>query len=360
MANIVIYPKNIYSKPKYDLQKRNIIKNPKINTMYSESKSESSSINKEFGLLNFTSGEEVKTVTIKNQLGLTTYLRNYENNDTEIYRKLYYEDKSAYPYGYFTYAIVKCTLYPNGDDFIFGNNNIKLEGNINSVVYDWRGTGTNDTTTYRDRPLIAFYKDIDIDNLVLTKNNVEDYFYVDANNEPYTHSFAYTYKKQGDKLEIYFIMKALEAYEYSNNTGSTDYYTRLINLNISNYNLFTIKYVSIKYDNINSDYTLESNEFVTEQIGQQILEQVYNKYKNGRKSVTLSVYADNYYDENGNIVYDKTKGEIIRNGDIIKLYEYKNNGYKVVGGENVRYKVTSSEFEYKGQPIIHLELLEEK
>ncbi len=338
MANIVIYPKNIYSKPKYDLQKRNIIKNPDIDYKLLLRDSLDYTQSSDFEILNNNRlGTELQT-PLGNQ---KWYLNNYEDNNVIPYRHFYFTYGSLY----YNYVIAKWNIAIDNDLFLEANNDLTIEGDKKTLTL----------SSYIGGKLVGFYSDFDIDNLEITYANKNNFYNYDESTQEGT--FAFTYKNFVDHIEVYMIL----GLTFTNITLSTQEVNYGFNFSISkiitfNYNSYNIKY----NNNINSDYTLKSNEFVTEKIGQQILEQVYNKYKNGRKSVTLSVYADNYYDENGNIVYDKTKGEIIRNGDIIKLYEYKNNGYKVVGGENVRYKVTSSEFEYKGQPIIHLELLEEK
>lgn len=339
MANIVIYPKNIYSKPKYNLLKNNIIKNPE--TEYSTGlvlDNVDYVKETEVQILN-TDGNGTKVSMFS---PTNYYLNNYEENGVIPYRSFNF----VYNNTYYTYAIVKWSISTDDNDtFIRLLQRVEMSATINSVTGGGPRTGN----------ITGFYKNFNIDELELTFANRNEYYTYDSTTNEGTYAF--TYINYTDHIDVYMVLGLVISYANKNDEEIKFKFVFKAGGLIQ----YKVNYINIKYNNsINSDYTLDTNELISYNVARTILNNVVKKYKEGRKSVTLSVYADNYYDENGVLIYDKTNGDLIRNGDIIKLYEYRNGGYTIVGGNTVRYKVTSSEFEYKGQPIIHLELLEEK
>lgn len=339
MANIVIYPKNIYSKPKYALTKNNIIKNPQIDYGRLVTNNLNYTTSSDFTVLNPNADGTLITTPIAGQ---TWYLNDYEDNGVIPYRHFYFKNGENL---YYNYAIIKWTITSDDNSFFSVNKKVSIEGDKKTLL----------PSSFIGGKLVGFYKEFDIDELEITYANRNEYYTFDSNTNEGT--FAFKYINYNDHIDFYMVL----GLTYSNTSYSNEEINYGFNFTISNIITSGNKYINDKYDNsINSDYTLDTNELISYNVARTILNNVVKKYKEGRKSVTVSVYADNYYDENGVLIYDKTNGDLVRNGDIIKLYEYRNGGYTIVGGNTVRYKVTSSEFEYKGQPIIHLELLEEK
>lgn len=373
MANIVIYPKNIYSKPKYNLIKNNIIKNP-TTSYYDLIYNGESNINYNEEYLPLTYISTISNIytpisTIYHNLkyfvgGIKTWeiYNIIEGSIRETKENI--DDNEVV--NYYSYVILRKTIKAQTKQIFHKITSSNLFGNLKRTI-----NFINTTWDPAEFNLKFFYKDFNPDDisLFLPINNHENYWFFDGKN----YNSAYTIISKSQELEIYCIVCAnnskVEYQGTSNNINESaidinyDYIFSDFNINldlkvsIDEYKL--INNLQLKNE-LKNDYNVEYNIFFDRSLALSILNAIVVKYENGRKSVTLSVYADNYYDENGVLIYDKTNGDLIRNGDIIKLYEYRNGGYTIVGGNTVRYKVTSSEFEYKGQPIIHLELLEEK
>lgn len=369
MANIVIYPKNIYSKPKYNLLKNNIIKSASIN--YSElifnGKNERSYTNENVPIAQLNEYPNLTTI-ISEKYHNSNY-RAIGTSDWSIYAIYDFHIRQAKEYeadndkvDYYSYVALKKTIKTDTKELFGLLNEFTMNGTLKQKQFF---ASTSLATTNRN--IEFFYTEtFDPDNFDTI--NHESFWYMDASG---TYHSAMVANCDGTKINVYCLVRgSWSKVEYQGTTDEIDttatdtnfdliYNDYILNLT-SKINSYKFESQEISVGEGTTAYTVSSNEFISKSIARTILNNVVNKYGKGRKTVTVSVYADNYYNEDGVLVYDKTNGDLIRNGDIIKLYEYRNGGYTIVGGNTVRYKVTSSEFEYKGQPIIHLELLEEK
>ncbi len=80
---------------------------------------------------------------------------------------------------------------------------------------------------------------------------------------------------------------------------------------------------------------------------------ILNYYKNVRQTIDAKIILADYYDEDNNLVINKTNGDIIDIGDIVRFVDNKNGLYA-----NKSFQVTSSEFVYSGVPAINIKAKE--
>lgn len=373
MASVVVYPKNIYSKPKYALLKNNIIKNPSVN--YYQSISEKQEYN--------NNSQIITTTNEANEYELITEIANefhnkhfylYFDTSWEVYDLIKYTIKDSVNntnndrLSYYSYVILKKEIITNNLDGI-GNNNSFISG---SGTFNLEQYFINTNWVLTDKKINFFYKSFDPDNIGLftPEANHKNFWYEDAGG---TYQSAFTYRKNSNgMLEMFCVIQyAFSRIEYVGNstqinTSATDmnYDSIIQDLDISiNLNLDIVKFESrelIKDDKLKSDYQLNYNEIFSLPIANNLLNNIYNKYNSGRRKIDVTVYLDNYYDENSNLIYSKDLGQTIQVGDEIILYDYRNGKFAIVGGEDLRYLVSSKEIEYQGQVLIHLTLIEKK
>lgn len=77
-------------------------------------------------------------------------------------------------------------------------------------------------------------------------------------------------------------------------------------------------------------------------------QKILNNYKNGKLTFESQIVSCNLFDENGNLVIDKDKGEIPQVGDEISFSGIKDKSYV----KNKKFILTSVEFGYNGVPKI--------
>ena len=93
-----------------------------------------------------------------------------------------------------------------------------------------------------------------------------------------------------------------------------------------------------------------------------IANNIVSDYSMGINTLNLSVACLNYYDNNGILVKDWSKGEILQVGDIVQV-DKDNNGTSAVtyaSGEPMRFRITGRTFRKQGVPMLDLELQEVK
>lgn len=93
-----------------------------------------------------------------------------------------------------------------------------------------------------------------------------------------------------------------------------------------------------------------------------ITNNIKDDYKNGIADATITVTCSNYYDINGNLVKDWSKGEIIQVGDIVRVdKDNEGNSASSYADKTPRlWRVTGRTFRKQGVPLIDLELQEIK
>lgn len=116
----------------------------------------------------------------------------------------------------------------------------------------------------------------------------------------------------------------------------------------------------INNSNGNKTYKIVDNNFMdTETKYSSLAITYYNAnliakyYKKNRMTIDATLVIADYYDENGNLVVNKTNGEIIEVGNEIKFITNKNNLLN-----NKSFKVVSSEFDYNGVPKLKIKCKE--
>lgn len=112
---------------------------------------------------------------------------------------------------------------------------------------------------------------------------------------------------------------------------------------------------------IDSDLVQKDALYKNSQSIQNLLAQNLNEdYRLGINTATLSVACLNYYDTNGTLVKDWSKGEILQVGDIVQV-DKDNNGTSAItygSGEPMRFRITGRTFRKVGVPMLDLELQE--
>lgn len=111
----------------------------------------------------------------------------------------------------------------------------------------------------------------------------------------------------------------------------------------------------------NTTNFLESPLFI-KKISYLIRDNIIDDYKNGIADATITVSCSNYYDINGNLVKDWSKGEIIQVGDIVRVdKDNEGNSASSYADKTPRlWRVTGRTFRKQGVPLIDLELQEIK
>lgn len=373
MARVVVYPKNIFSKPRYSLLKNNIIKNPSVN-YYKAVSSKQEYSNKSLVRTTTTQNNENELSTIIANKFFNKYYYLYNDISWNVYDYIQSSIRDNIPIGdnqkvsYYSYVILKSEIKPNNLEG-FGMNNSFIEGN---ATFNLEQFFVNENWTLTNKKIEFFYKDFDPDNISLFVpiNNHESFWYMDHGG---TYHSAFTFRKNSNgSIDLFCVIQcAFSRIEYIGstnqiNTSASDinYDSIIHDLDISiKMNLDVIKFELKelkKFDNIKVDYTVNNNEIFSLPIANNLLNNIYNKYNNGRRKIDVSLYLDNYYDENSILIYNKDLGQTIQVGDEITLYDYRNGKFAIVGGEDIKHIVSSKEIEYQGQPIIHLTLIEKK
>lgn len=378
---IVIKPQNIIGKPQYSIIKNNIYKNPQINyNLGFNYKNEPL----EFTINLFTTdknigGNYVPFYKPKNRDGngdLTGgtpqvydegyyYNINSKENDVEIlYVKenvletLFFAQTIVHNNVYFRKKISESNKYYDLADF-----------NQKIVYVDYKDYVREylvNTLKWKEDNVIENQNDV-LDTLSL-KDELDDYDYVINNINNLTNSFKLV-QENGD-LYFYVVMPTMTYfYDYTGTAGIYKFVNRMsenIRFKFENGTYFSSSgNQTLVYDNSKqSDYTISSNELINKDIASNILQNVYDNYNKGLRSVNLTCFIDNYYDINGNLVYNKNGNDILKVGDIVIPYELKGNKEFAVGtlglGNPIKFKITSCELEYKGSNKLHLEMIEYK
>lgn len=116
------------------------------------------------------------------------------------------------------------------------------------------------------------------------------------------------------------------------------------------------------FDDISEDLELGSNELIDEDKAITNLQNTYQEWKDGKKTLNFTCYKGNYYDTNGNLVYNSSSGDTIKVGDTIIPYINVGGIEKPIGNVDddtpIEYVVTSSEIEYNGNTKLHLSVVE--
>lgn len=140
---------------------------------------------------------------------------------------------------------------------------------------------------------------------------------------------------------------------------------------VYNINSLTLKYkqytqevndTDMEYDvEISNNELLQTNtKYNDVPISEIIKKNILNDYKNGILTANTSVACLNYYDTNGTLVKDWSKGEILQVGDIVQV-DKDNNGTSAItygSGEPMRFRITGRTFRKVGVPMLDLELQE--
>lgn len=378
---IVIKPSNIIGKPTYSLIKNNIYKNPQIDYNLGFNYKDEPL---EFTINLFTNDENVGGDYVpfyrpknKDNNGDFTggtpevynegyyYNINSKENDVEI---LYVKENKLETL-FFTSSLV--------------HNNVYFKKKISDINKYYDLPYFNQKIVYVDyknyirKYLVDFLK-WDKENEIETQNDIsftlslnnelDDYNYVINNINNLTNTFKLV-EENGD-LYFYVVMPTMTYfYDYTGTVGIYKFVNRMsenIRFKFANGTYYSSSGTNtMKYDNTKeSDYTLSSNELINENIAKELLQNVYSKYHNGLRSVNLSCFIDNYYDTEGNLVYNKNGNDIFKVGDIVIPYELKANKEYAVGtlgySSPIKFKITSCELEYKGSNKMHLEMIEYK
>ena len=147
-----------------------------------------------------------------------------------------------------------------------------------------------------------------------------------------------------------FFVAFLETIQLASNTNTV---IRLID----NYSMsFSVK--NISYINVNkienADIEIKSNELLQNDTlykGKRIIDiiqdNILNDYSNGVKTGNLTISCSDYFNLDGTLAKDWSKGEVLRVGDLLK-----------VDKDNTIWRVTGRNFRKVGVPMIDLELQE--
>jgi hypothetical protein len=107
--------------------------------------------------------------------------------------------------------------------------------------------------------------------------------------------------------------------------------------------------VSVAGSHLLSDKTTLGQLKISDEISKDIL----LDYSNGIKTAKLTIVPVEYYTTIGEKAVDGYIGELIQVGDIVEVEGQKNKN-----GELIKWRVTSSNFKYDGEPLQELELME--
>lgn len=393
MSNtIVIQTRNQFTRPQYKMIKDNIIANPNIRyNMGTTRKPVDSalSVNAFTTDYNLSQGSsKFQTKYSSKELGLTDALVFLNEENGSVYNRLSTSAESielVSSIGDYRYTMCKYKIVYSSDDFIDSFNNLKI--NITDDKYVRKAIHISipsqvivDPTT--GAPIIIYIKTtyFDSDNTITpfehTQDSSESTNGYRMSNKDFEQDINYIgrYYCEVDKegkltlyislLTYYLVEVETDAYDtnYDNNPRRVENHFLSYSIQLNN-NVFTDSGYDVKnYTQGRSDYTLESNELVSNENANKILEKVYNQYRNGKRVVTLVVFKDNYYDTNGNLVYNKDSGDTIKVGDYVYINEIKNGREVSLGtlgiGEPIKFLVTSSEISYTGGIKINLQLNE--
>lgn len=105
---------------------------------------------------------------------------------------------------------------------------------------------------------------------------------------------------------------------------------------------------------LNTNTLIQSNTMINDtKISTQIKNNIFNDYKNGVRTCKVKIAMNNLYYEDGTLVKDFKKGEILSVGDIIKFKLLKPNNYGL-------WRILGAEYIYEDAPYINLTLMEVK
>lgn len=104
----------------------------------------------------------------------------------------------------------------------------------------------------------------------------------------------------------------------------------------------------------------EGTNFDNKSIMSTIANNILDDYSNGISNASITVACSNYYDINGNLAKDWSKGEIIQVGDIVRVDKDNegNSASNYKDGTPRLWRVTGRTFRKQGVPLIDLELQE--
>lgn len=104
-----------------------------------------------------------------------------------------------------------------------------------------------------------------------------------------------------------------------------------------------------------------ANKYNSDNIAYTNAKKIYDNYNKGKRTIEAKVVLNDLYNESEEKVIDKSKGEILSIGDIVKFTNNKSNKYD--NFINRYFKITSVEFNFNGVPSIYLkgkEVLEDE
>lgn len=320
------------------------------------------------GIINF-SNDEVGT----NKIG------KYYNSTTGEYENISLTNKIQVKNE--VYAIFKIKQQKTDK---FNNVNIKCEANS----FNFTTTGTINNKRWETSQVNSL--DIDLIYNIINLSNF-DYLYNDFNNTYFRYLSSNKYQTfyynviEENEISTYFITKILSSsavYNYiGNKIGSID---KTITQWDDGYDtnreyIYDIQYLTYKYyigeeteksyqttlDFVygGKSYSLEDNELVSYNVALDCVNNINKKFKSGRDSIEMTIFIDRYfYDENDNLVYSKESGQLIKVNDIVRPYILKNSRRVPLGlkedGTPKDYIITSSEFNFDGEKILNISLIE--
>lgn len=183
--------------------------------------------------------------------------------------------------------------------------------------------------------------------------------YYNQNENPISFT-SYWYIQSGEYIELYLLVPINFYTEGNYNYAYTkefiyEEFTLAINgvktykIETSTTKLFTDKDVNLE---------LYGNELVTINNAEKIISNVYANWKDGKKTLNFTCYKGNYYDTNGNLVYNSSSGDTIKVGDTILPYKNVGGIEKPIGNVDddipVEYVVTTSEISYNGNIKVNI------
>ena len=114
--------------------------------------------------------------------------------------------------------------------------------------------------------------------------------------------------------------------------------------------------IEIASNELMQDGATFNDKSIMSTIGNNILDD----YSNGISNASTTISCSNYYDINGNLVKDWSKGEIIQVGDIVRIDKDNegNSASSYKDGTPKLWRVTGRTFRKQGVPLIDLELQE--
>ena len=95
-------------------------------------------------------------------------------------------------------------------------------------------------------------------------------------------------------------------------------------------------------------------------IFEHMAENVLSDYKNGIRTMDVEMFcSDMYYDYDGKIAKDWSKGEILQKGDIIVIKDKDNNNqFKNADGSGIIWEIVEIKIVYDGSPKLNIKLME--